>query len=354
MAIGINIEELYKILEMTPARQNVMLVGKHGIGKSRIIEDYYTKRNLPVVALFLGQMSDPGDLIGLPRLNEKTGKTDFMPPYWFPTDGKPIVLFLDELNRARPEMLQTVMDLVLNRKLAGKSLPEGSRILSAVNAGEEYQVGDLDPALVSRFNIYELRPTAKDWLKWAKEEKLDERVINFISLKPTMLDSKFDANNDSLNPTPDRRAWERVARALEGVKEINGHVTKMIAGMVGVKAAAEFMESCRKKRLSGKDILTKYEKVKDELNDLELTELTLIIDDMLSLIQDSVEFKFTKQHGKNLDAFSEDLLQSCKRETYVYLLHSLLNGKNSAKGLAKIAKTNPDLLVKYSSFIQSL
>ena len=32
--------------------------------------------------------------------------------------GKPIVLFLDELNRARPEILQTVMDLALNRKLA--------------------------------------------------------------------------------------------------------------------------------------------------------------------------------------------------------------------------------------------
>lgn len=39
-----------------------------------------------------------------------------MPPYWFPVDGKPIVLFLDELNRARPEVLQTIMDLALNRK----------------------------------------------------------------------------------------------------------------------------------------------------------------------------------------------------------------------------------------------
>ena len=28
-----------------------------------------------------------------------------------------VALFLDELNRARPEILQTVMDLALNRKL---------------------------------------------------------------------------------------------------------------------------------------------------------------------------------------------------------------------------------------------
>ena len=91
-------------------------------------------------------MSDPGDLIGLPRLNNESGKTEFMPPYWFPTDGKPIVLFLDELNRARPEVLQTIMDLALNRKLAGRTLPKGSRIISAVNDGEEYQLTDLDPA----------------------------------------------------------------------------------------------------------------------------------------------------------------------------------------------------------------
>lgn len=55
--------------------------------------------------LFLGQMSDPGDLLGLPTKDEATGKTTFMPPYWFPIDDKPIVLFLDELNRARPEIL---------------------------------------------------------------------------------------------------------------------------------------------------------------------------------------------------------------------------------------------------------
>ena len=73
-----------------------MLVGKHGIGKSRILEDFFAARGEKVVTLFLGQMSDPGDLIGLPHLDESSGRTDFMLPYWFPVDGTPIVLFLDE------------------------------------------------------------------------------------------------------------------------------------------------------------------------------------------------------------------------------------------------------------------
>ena len=208
--ISVNITELKQLLEATPASHNIMLVGNHGIGKSEILSEHFKGHGMPVVALFLGQMSDPGDLIGLPCKDEKTGKTDFMPPYWFPVDGKPIVLFLDELNRARPEILQTVMDLALNRKLAGKMLPEGSRIISAVNAGDQYQLTDLDPALVSRFNIVNFKPTAEEWLLWAKKEGLDQRVIGFIDENRMWLDKDPDAKEGAdtgLDKTPDRRAW---------------------------------------------------------------------------------------------------------------------------------------------------
>ena len=160
--IRVNTTELLQVLDLIPANHNLMLVGRHGIGKSEILSEYFSAKGMKVVALFLGQMADPGDLIGLPHKNEETGKTDFMPPYWFPLDGKPIVLFLDELNRARPEILQTIMDLALNRKLAGRSLPEGSRIISAVNAGDQYQLTDLDPALVSRFDIVTFQPTVQE------------------------------------------------------------------------------------------------------------------------------------------------------------------------------------------------
>ena len=70
-----------------------MLTGRHGIGKSQILTKYFESVGMTVKTLFLGQMSDPGDLLGLPNKDEATGKTTFMPPYWFPMDGKPIVLF---------------------------------------------------------------------------------------------------------------------------------------------------------------------------------------------------------------------------------------------------------------------
>ena len=87
MAIAINSKELLTLLEVTPSWQNIMLTGRHGIGKSQILTKYFESVGMTVKTLFLGQMSDPGDLLGLPTKDEHTGKTNFMPPYWFPIDG---------------------------------------------------------------------------------------------------------------------------------------------------------------------------------------------------------------------------------------------------------------------------
>ena len=70
MGINITTQDLLEILDQTPATQNIMLVGRHGIGKSEILTQYFSAKGMKVVALFLGQMSDPGDLIGLPSKAE--------------------------------------------------------------------------------------------------------------------------------------------------------------------------------------------------------------------------------------------------------------------------------------------
>lgn len=282
MTINIDVNELLEILAMTPAEQNIMLAGAHGIGKSRILTEYFESKRIPVVTLFLGQMSDPGDLIGLPNKNAKTGKTDFLPPYWFPTDGKPIVLFLDELNRARPEILQSVMDLTLNRKLAGKALPEGSRIISAVNAGQEYQLTDLDPALVSRFNIYTFKPSVSEWLLWAEKAEIAPEVIRFIEDNSTYLDGKLREDADNLEKTPDRRAWERVSDILKTSPTVNAALKKAIAGIIGPEVANVFFEEIKKNRkIKGKDVLDNFNKHKATLEGLTLPDLSMVNDSMM-------------------------------------------------------------------------
>lgn len=312
--------QLKFILENTPAAQNIMLVGKHGIGKSRILEDFFAASGEKVVTLFLGQMSDPGDLIGLPHLDESTGRTDFMLPYWFPVDGKPIVLFLDELNRARPEVLQTVMDLTLNRKLAGKSLPEGSRIISAVNGGSEYQLTELDPALVSRFNIYEFAPSVEDWISWARGAGLDSRITDFISENPEYLDGDSSLDDrDGLSRSPDRRSWERISNIIKNFKTLGEQELVLVSGIVGSQAASLFFRFVNDKSLpSAKSILCSEEGgagLEKTLSELSVPQLCLVSESLFRFIEAGVNSESPAASSliaKNLNAYYDFLLNASK------------------------------------------
>ena len=44
MSVRIDGNMLLEILEETPATQNIMLMGKHGIGKSQILEKFFTAK----------------------------------------------------------------------------------------------------------------------------------------------------------------------------------------------------------------------------------------------------------------------------------------------------------------------
>ena len=330
MSVRIDGNMLLEILEETPATQNIMLMGKHGIGKSQILEKFFTTKGCKVVSLFLGQMSDPGDLIGIPHKNEETGHTEFMPPYWFPLDGKPIVLFLDELNRARPEVLQTIMDLALNRTLAGRKLPDGSRIISAVNDGDQYQLTDLDPALVSRFNVVTFRPTTQEWLLWADKVGVDARVRDFIRENPIWLDKNPDAKegvDTGLDKTPDRRAWKRVSDILKTAGDINPIVTKAMSAIVGPKAASALVGSVSaKKILSGREVLQNFEKHLPTLKGYELHQLSVVNDGIFRHLEvENLSGQAKENAKKNIEAYFTFLSKE-KKEAAAHFANLYVQG----------------------------
>lgn len=356
MSVKINARELESLLAATPASQNIMLTGKHGIGKSQILEKFFTARGERVVILFLGQMSDPGDLIGLPRLDETTGKTLFMPPYWFPTDGNPVVLFLDELNRARPEVLQTIMDLTLNRMLAGRKLPEGSRVISAVNDGEEYQLTDLDPALVSRFNIYEFKPTAQEWLLWASKAGLDSRVIDFISGNPEMLDgAAFTREDQGLEKSPDRRGWERVSKVLQK-NEVTPLLKTVIAGIVGMPAASKFFTVINQKHLpSAKEILLgDFAKQRPALKKCITPELAAVNESIFRFIETKdYDEKDAAKVAKNFAAYFEFLSGEKFREAQAHFV-SQYSSSLYPSTMSFVIMQCPELYKKITTFVKSI
>lgn len=360
-AIRINTTELTEVLRLTPADQNVMLVGRHGIGKSQIITGFFAEQNQKVIPFFLGQMSDPGDLIGLMHKNEKTGISEFLPPFWWPQSDQPVVLFLDELNRARPEILQSVMDLTLNRTLAGKSLPAGSRVIAAVNEGEEYQLTDLDPALVSRFNIYQFVPTVEDWLVWANRKNLDPRVVSFIQQNSEYLDGdpRADASDAGtfaaeLVRTPDRRSWERVAGAIADVTDVKELHVKLIAGLVGINAARAFTKELKKSSsLSADDVLLRFSKAKAKIKKLQAHELAGLNERIILRIEkggfsDAEEKKVLKNFGAYVDL----LVDSGQSEACAHLASML--ERQRFQSASEFLLADPEILARLVDFIGAI
>ena len=353
MGVNINTVELYRILEITPAEQNIMLVGRHGIGKSRIINDYFTERNHKVVSLFLGQMSDPGDIIGLPALSEGSNRTEFRLPFWFPDDNRPVVLFLDELNRARPEILQTVMDLVLNKTLAGKRLPEGSQIISAINEGEEYQLTDLDPALVSRFNVYHFAPTTDEWLLWASGKRLDSRVIDFIANNPDLLDEAVNPDN-GLTKTADRRAWERVAELIDPLTEIDKTAEKTIAGIIGIPTALKFSAHIKKMtQLNAMDILQNFKKQVAQLKKAQTHELTVLNEALFRIIETEETPEKIKKYIENVELYVQWLVDNKRQEELAHWT-TMYESAMYSKSRFKILSHSQYIFQHVVSFIKDL
>lgn len=355
MGTAVSIDEFRQILALTPSEQNILLVGKHGIGKSEVITNYFTSEGLEVVTLFLGQMNDPGDLIGLPYKNQENMRTEFLPPYWFPTENKPIVLFLDELNRARPEILQAIMDLTLNRTLMGRKIPDGSRLISSVNHGEVYQLTELDPALVSRFNIYEFKPSVDEWLVWAQQNKIDQRIIHFIKMNQNFLEGDVE-DHEELEKIPDRRAWKRVSDIIVGKDVLSDIYAKLLSGIIGVKPTNLFIKYSQSlKVLSGQDILLNFDTHKDKLSALKIHELVQLNESIFKFIE-----SYNQQNNHHKDIICESLMRyidyleySKLPEVFAHLI-SLYSSACYPKTVAFISINCPQLYKKIQIFISKL
>ncbi|MBP0038370.1 MAG: AAA family ATPase [Roseofilum sp. SID1] len=358
--IRIDARELYQVLELTPPEQNILLVGKHGIGKSEMISHFYSQRqNLPVIPFFLGQMSDPGDLIGLLHKEEKTGRSVFLPPYWWPEPDLPVVLFLDELNRARPEILQAVQDLTLNKTLAGRALPSGSIVIAAVNGGEEYQLTELDPALVSRFNLYEFAPTVEDWLLWASDRNIDARVLTFIQQHPDYLDGDNpDADmaiaTAGLVKTPDRRAWVKVANFVRNHTKLEDIHFKLIAGMVGTRASITFRQSLANQRgLTPEQLLLQFAKHSKQLKELEIQDFASLNERVLLWLNAGhCPNNKAENARKNLLKYLQYLAKAKQQEAIAHF-SSLVQGPKFSDAMGFVAESM-DLIDFLSEYLEAI
>lgn len=313
-----SVETFVKVAAKLPSNISVLLRAKHGVGKSqlvrqlkKIIEDATNVKFKAVIDRRLSQLSE-GDVIGLPSTDGNV--TRFNPPDWYMQACKePCILFLDEQNRATPEVMQASFQIVLDRELNGWKLHPDTRVYSAINVGAQYTVNDMDPALLDRFWVIDLVPTTKDWLKWAKERQpkpLNPTVIEFIQGNDKWLHEAKNVEPGTKHPSP--RSWERLNDALEHAQLIDTPAEPLFwsvcVGFVGTECANAFTSFAKSidNRFTGEDILNHYDKVKAKVARLGHEKTNVAIDKLVEYVVKECD-SLTKKQKDNIRAFMLDL-----------------------------------------------
>lgn len=303
-----------------PQETSILLRGPHGIGKSqivrkagRLIAKKEKLEKFPVIDRRLSQMSE-GDMVGLPSTDGRV--TRFNPPDWFmKCCTEPCLLFLDELNRAVPEVMQAAFQICLDREMSGNKLHPQTRVFSAINASGAYTVNEMDPALLDRFWTIDLMPTTKEFVAWGRDTS--EEGGNIV---PTMCDF-IEANDKWLDPpksvepgqiTTSRRSWEKLSLShiAAGVEEKpeDPLFYQLAMGFLGVEAAIAYTDYAKTvdTQVSGEDVINNYGKCKAKVKRMAHDRVNGLTEKVAEYVVKNLTTLSEKQ-GKNLHDFMADL-----------------------------------------------
>ncbi|MCS6787552.1 MAG: MoxR family ATPase [Thiobacillaceae bacterium] len=210
----------------------VMLWGPPGVGKSQIIAGIARRHNARLVDIRLSQM-EPTDLRGIPFKTAddrvKWSVPEMLPD---PDTKEPGILFLDEINAAPPSVSAAAYQLILDRRLGEYVMPKNWAIFAAGNRQGDRGVTYAMPApLANRFTHYHVEPNLDDWVAWALENNIDERIIGFLRFRPDLLFRYDPAHNPEAFPSP--RSWEYADRALKKFGQRPDLLTDTLQACVG-------------------------------------------------------------------------------------------------------------------------
>jgi hypothetical protein len=350
-----SIKDAVRVCNALPSNITVLFRGETGIGKSFVAAQLASGFGIPVIDRRLSQMTE-GDMLGLPSTDGEV--TRFNPPDWYKRACRePVMLFLDEFNRATTEVMQAGFQIVLDRELNGFKLHPDTRVYAAINIGGRYMVNEMDPALLRRFFVIDLAPTAEDWVVYAKAKELEPLVIDFISNNEAFLDppSKEVEPNQVV---PTRASWERLSAALKHADVSDKHEEPLFyaisLGFVGIEASIALQGFAKtfNAQVSGEDILERYPSVRKKVKRLGQERWNICIEKVVDwCIKECDTFEkanaatngkdangkgwmLTPEQGKNIGAFMEDLPHELRTSFWSKL------SQNGGKHLAIIETTH--------------
>ena len=143
-------------------------------------------------------------------------------------NGKGGFIFVDELSRIAPDVMEVFMGLVQDRQLGKSYLASKWMFVFASNRisdmGDRGERVDWESAYTGRFSHVNFVPTFQEWLIWAtgKDSKGIQRIepiiVDFLKEHPNMWYNSAMSNDDEDLVTgsmyPQARSWENISKEM--------------------------------------------------------------------------------------------------------------------------------------------
>ena len=197
--------------------------GEAGIGKTSTILQVASEMGLNCRKISLSQIEEIGDLVGFPHKEfevEKEGTTKWVPesmlntyvgyhykptgnkrmthaaPEWIQGLGDGGILILDDYTRADSRFMQSAMEIIDRQEYISWKLPKDWHVILTTNPDSgDYLVSSLDIAQKTRFITVNLKFDIECWAKWAEDNEIDTRCINFLLLHPELVTQSTNARS---------------------------------------------------------------------------------------------------------------------------------------------------------------
>lgn len=198
MNTSITLKEFSMLVTTVGRDVTIIGQGEPGIGKSAM---------LPAIAAALpghtpvyvdAALLDLGDL-QLPAADLKRRVVEFLPNALFVSQG-PVVLMIDEIGKAPRPVQNALLPLLLERRIGGYRLPEGSVVFGTTNLASD-GVGDKVEAHARNRVCWVTvaKPGAEGWVEWAMDNDIAPEVAAWVREYPHCLASYADGEQQD-NP----------------------------------------------------------------------------------------------------------------------------------------------------------
>jgi MoxR-like ATPase len=170
------------LLAALTTRDPLLLIGKHGTGKSFLLERLAKALGL-VYRFYNASLINYDDLVGIPVPDETRSSLRYITTPTAIWDAE--VIFVDELNRTRPDLQNKLFPIIHERRVQGVELEKLRYRWAAMNPAtngehdeQEAYLGTepLDPALADRFGFLIEVP---DWSDLSEAERTEVLLDQF-------------------------------------------------------------------------------------------------------------------------------------------------------------------------------